>query len=196
MHEITPSFLTAQLANPWTLTIDALEKLATTLMGVKFGDWVRTYNGGTIASRYEVPDWRILKTEVPAIGARARQIMASGRDGVILQAAAYWHLRFESLHPLRDGNGRVGRFILAHQCALACPLKHSEILVAIHEFENEYHWVFVLKEQQQKYELLVDLLGRITATILPDSTYLLPLPLEPQIPIRKSSSSCRPREKS
>jgi len=33
-------------------------------------------------------------------------------DGNILKAAAYFHLRFEYIHPFADGNGRVGRVLL------------------------------------------------------------------------------------
>ncbi|MCL2151980.1 MAG: Fic family protein [Oscillospiraceae bacterium] len=33
-------------------------------------------------------------------------------DGDILTAAAYFHARFEHIHPFADGNGRVGRTLL------------------------------------------------------------------------------------
>jgi len=33
-------------------------------------------------------------------------------EGDILKAAAYFHLRFEYIHPFADGNGRVGRILL------------------------------------------------------------------------------------
>jgi len=38
--------------------------------------------------------------------------LQSPRDGHILRTAAYFHLRFEYIHPFADGNGRVGRTLM------------------------------------------------------------------------------------
>lgn len=37
-------------------------------------------------------------------------------DNITLKEIAEFHLKFESIHPFHDGNGRIGRFITLKQC--------------------------------------------------------------------------------
>ena len=39
-------------------------------------------------------------------------------DGDVLLAAAYFHARFENIHPFADGNGRTGRLLLNYYLLL------------------------------------------------------------------------------
>ncbi len=54
------------------------------------------------------------------------------------EAAKYWHIQFEKIHPFEDGNGRVGRILMNIQ-----RLKIDLPLLIIHEGEEQqryYRW--------------------------------------------------------
>lgn len=183
MHEINPSLISLQSVDPWSLTLEDLERAAVALMGDKTGGWVRRNNAVKIAERHRPPDVAMLSAAIEDLGTRARAILALGGRGAALRAVAYWHLRFEDLHPLRDGNGRIGRLFLAVQCESASRFRRDQILTSLGELENEYRWVFVPEDQSQRFELLLDIVGRITGTPLPDDAFRLPITLEPLVPL-------------
>jgi len=175
------------LEDRWTLTLGQLEALAQTLMGRSADKtWIRKDNSVTIGKRFLAENCKHLERVVPDIGVRASKILKPGDSISILRASAYWHLRYQDIHPLYDGNGRTGRLIMAIQCETACRFGRVEILSSLHELENEYRWVSVPEDRQQSFELLLDILGRITGTILPADAYQLPLPLEPLVTISKT----------
>lgn len=167
MHALPPTQPTLNCRDVWTPTEAELETAATAVLGAGPGGWLR--RGGPemlISKRYWGAKAGAIPGALAELAALTQRIRADGRPAAGLRAATFYHLRFENIHPLRDGNGRVGRLLLAAQCAQATGLSAPEILCSIHDFENEYKWVFVPDEQAQRYELLLDLLARLTATPL------------------------------
>lgn len=72
----------------------------------------------------------------------------------VLKAAAYFHLRFEHIHPFADGNGRVGRTLMNYFL-----LTHGEPPVIIFEGDKKKYYdaleTYDIKEEiEQLYEFL------------------------------------------
>ena len=59
-----------------------------------------------------------------------------------MQVAASFHLRFQNIHPLIDGNGRIGRRLLAEQILQIQSIPLSVTLSLVVFFEREYRAVF------------------------------------------------------
>jgi Fic family protein len=56
-----------------------------------------------------------------------------GRD--VLKVAAYYHARFEYIHPFADGNGRVGRTLLNYHL-----MTHDHPPIIIHEEDRPAYY--------------------------------------------------------
>lgn len=77
-------------------------------------------NGYGDLGRYRTLDVRAAGTDyaypshvkVPELMEEFEQWMIEGRDSHPVNAACEAHLRFVTIHPFRDGNGRVGRLLL------------------------------------------------------------------------------------
>lgn len=69
---------------------------------------------------------------------------------VTLKDIAEFHLRFETIHPFQDGNGRIGRFIILKQC-----LENDINPILISE-ENATEYKSSLREKNSLYEFLCD----------------------------------------
>jgi Fic family protein len=57
------------------------------------------------------------------------------KDQNILTAAAYFHVKFENIHPFADGNGRVGRLAMNYLLVL-----HDHPPVVIHEEDRKAYY--------------------------------------------------------
>lgn len=55
-------------------------------------------------------------------------VSGQGLEGRVL-AIAFWHVRFERIHPFLDGNGRVGRLLMLAQLNALCGLQKRTSLV-------------------------------------------------------------------
>ena len=53
----------------------------------------------------------------------------------VLTAAAYFHAKFENIHPFADGNGRIGRLAMNYLLVL-----HGHPLVTIHEEDRKEYY--------------------------------------------------------
>lgn len=188
MHVFTSSSTLQSLAveNWWTLTPNGLEKIAATLLGEKPGGWVRAGDQfivianlklGALASK--------LNAELSALSADTKRILDAGNTDAALRAAAFYHLRFENIHPLREGNGRVGRVILAAQLNQVYGVRPDEFLQQFHGYENEYKLVFASGQPPVMLELMVDLLAMLTGQALGEDSIQLPASILPLHPDRR-----------
>lgn len=59
----------------------------------------------------------------------------NSKDNVTLDDIISFHVRFETIHPFQDGNGRVGRLIMFKEC-----LKHNIVPFIIDENKKFYYY--------------------------------------------------------
>lgn len=115
--------------------------------------------------------------QIRLTGESALRMAQMDHPCAVIQAAAYFHLKFEAIHPLTDGNGRIGRYILAQQCFSLHKATALEILDSIFiDNQSCYRAAFLAPiADGERLELLVDMLCRILGVIprkIPDSRTL------------------------
>jgi hypothetical protein len=120
LHEValSPPLLSVLAAlNCWAVRETDAAQLAETLLGKTVVPLLRR---GTmraiVAERKFGAAADRLPQEMARLAEQCAKITSSGAAETLLFAAAFFHLRFENIHPLTDGNGRVGRLLLAEQC--------------------------------------------------------------------------------
>jgi hypothetical protein len=179
--KLTPDCLReVERSNSWALNSVDVERLAVSLLGFRSDGWMRQgAHVMIVASRQLAAAARTLPEELATLSKMAERIRGDGSSLSTLCAAAFYHLRFENIHPLMEGNGRVGRLIMAAQCADATGLSVQEVSAQLYAHENDYMMVFVSDDQTIHYELLVDVLARITGVEPPDAAPPLPFSLTP-----------------
>lgn len=80
-------------------------------------------------------------------------------DDKALTAAAYFHAKFENIHPFADGNGRTGRLVMNYFLLL-----HGHPPIIIHEEDRkEYYSALEAWDERQELEPLTEFLKRQTA---------------------------------
>lgn len=120
-----------------------------------------------------------IKTELAKLTELVTKIHAfvNSTAGTV-RAAAFFHLRFEAIHPLTDGNGRVGRLLLAKQCETLGLKSARDILTDLMDNEPFYKMVFLADiPSTARFELLIDIIARSLEVTVEEID--LPFPLEP-----------------
>jgi hypothetical protein len=118
-----------------------------------------------------------LDQEMAALAADTSKLRANGGTAAVVTAAAFFHVRFENIHPLHDGNGRTGRVILAGQLFQGCgvaPQLFERFLVA---HQAAYRQVFDTPSAEEAHFRLMNLVGTFLG--LTPSRRMLPFSLQP-----------------
>lgn len=80
-------------------------------------------------------------------------------EATALKAAAYFHVKFENIHPFADGNGRVGRLVMNYILVINC---HPPII--IHEEDRKaYYSALESWDTRQDIEPMMNFLKEQTA---------------------------------
>ena len=102
----------------------------------------RRYQLGERPGEYKLHDYVTGKEEVGAapedvaeeIGELLEELQDIS-DEKILTAAAYFHAKFENIHPFADGNGRTGRLLMNYLL-----VTHNHPPITIHEEDREQYY--------------------------------------------------------
>lgn len=186
MHSFipTPELLHAHApADWWGPTSAELDRLAAGLLGQRPGGWVRRGTAFVVVAKVKFGSLAAkLPEDLRALATETQSIRALGNPEGLLQAAAFFHLRFENVHPLHEGNGRIGRTLLAAQLHAGLNVPIEQTLRGVERHQPDYMAVFAAWTPQLSYHNLVKLLGRIAGVTLPIKDYELPASLEPLHP--------------
>ena len=188
MHPVessSSSLVAYHVPDWWAVTCADLERIACKLIGEMPGGWARQGdNFIEICGEYGA-EARHLPKEMSALASVTQRIKSTTAPAAVLRAAAFHHLRFQRIHPLVEGNGRVGRLIMAAQFHLALGLPILDILNGLKDWEDDYNRVFASRETGLRFELLLDLLARITGVMISPGAAQLPDRLDPVHPQKR-----------
>ena len=121
----------------------------------------RRYQLGERPGEYKFGDYVTGKNEVGALAEDVHEEMAELLSELIdvddknaLIAAAYFHAKFENIHPFSDGNGRTGRLLMNYFLIL-----HNHPPIIIHEEDRkEYYNALERFDNDIEISALVDFL--------------------------------------
>lgn len=197
MHAVEiPNPESLKIGDWWSVGCAGLENLANAILGPLPGGWVRRGDNfiRVGAVKYGA-NARKLDAELAALTTEAGRIVGSGVPEDALRAAAFYHLRFENIHPLCEANGRIGRVILAGQLLQSLRVPIAETLVGLKDWEADYTRLFATNQPPLMFELMLDLLGRIVGMTPSTEAAQLPATIEPLFPqknVPKNSTRLHP----
>jgi len=150
-------FLKPKLALREPLTIDLIKSVHAVLTGGTY-DERRYITQGERPGEFKKHDYVTGRAEVGSppedvendLSALLDEI-AEIKDGDVLKAAAYFHARFEYIHPFADGNGRVGRTLLNYFLMFH---NHPPLII----YDEDKHGYYDALYQYDMEEIIVPLL--------------------------------------
>ena len=116
-QKFASEYLTKSVIAKKPITIDFIKKVHKILM---YGSYDQTRWGkGERPGKFKIGDYCIGLMDIGSLPDEVNQDMQELVDELntatitdVLTASAYFHCKFESIHPFADGNGRVGRTLL------------------------------------------------------------------------------------
>ena len=125
----------------------------------------RRYQLGERPGAYKLHDYVTGRNEIGAapeeVAEEMRELLEELQqvpDGQILTAAAYFHAKFENIHPFADGNGRAGRLAMNYLLVL-----HDHPPITIHEEDKKaYYDALEAWDERQELETMVTFLKEQT----------------------------------
>lgn len=194
----TASITSVGIKDYWQMAPADLERIAVALLGSLPGGWVRQGDNFIRVGNVKYgSNARKLDAELVALSAEAQRILSVQGPESVLIAAAFYHLRFENIHPLCEANGRTGRAVLALQLQQSLGVPANDLLTGLKDWEADYSRLFAANDGSLMFELLLDLLSRITGIALPPEASKLPTsiePLHPQKNIPKNAPRLHPEK--
>lgn len=164
----------------WSIRAEDLNRLAVAVLGPRIGGWVRQGTERSTIAKIKFGALAVtLPQELAALARDARRIQALGGADSSLKAVAYYHVRFENIHPLHDGNGRVGRILLTGQIYQACKMEPAKFEWHLIAQQGRYRVAFRAKASTETYRQLVLLLSEIAQIKVADATVPDGFSLEP-----------------
>ncbi|MBS1420078.1 MAG: Fic family protein [Oscillospiraceae bacterium] len=126
----------------------------------------RRYQLGERPGEYKKHDYVTGKVEVGAAPEDVAEEMAELLDEIqdidsskALAAAAYFHVKFENIHPFADGNGRTGRLAMNYFLVI-----HNHPPIVIHEEDRkDYYAALEAWDTEQQLDPMLDFLRSQTA---------------------------------
>lgn len=121
----------------------------------------RRYQLGERPGQYKLGDYVTGRKEVGALSEDVQAEMSELLEDIYdvdnanaLVAAAYFHAKFENIHPFSDGNGRTGRLLMNYFLLL-----HDHPPIIIHEEDRKaYYEALEQYDEEIEISLLVDFL--------------------------------------
>lgn len=125
----------------------------------------RRYSIGERPGEYKKHDYVTGREEIGAAPEDVQEDMAELleelndiEEGKELIAAAYFHAKFENIHPFADGNGRTGRILMNYILIV-----HNHPPVTIHEEDRkEYYDALEAWDRDQELKPLIEFLRQQT----------------------------------
>ena len=125
----------------------------------------RRYQMGERPGEYKRHDYVTGKNETGAapedVADEMRELLDEMKDipgDRLLRAAAYYHAKFENIHPFADGNGRTGRLTMNYFLVM-----NNQPPITIHqEDRKEYYAALEAWDERQELELMEDFLREQT----------------------------------
>jgi len=110
-----------------------------------FHRMLKTGTSDATTGRHAVGEWKTLPNEVGGTATTLPQHVETEMNNlngwynalgaVSFESIVEYHVRFEKIHPLQDGNGRVGRLVMFREC-----LKHGVIPFIIDDRHKQFYY--------------------------------------------------------